>query len=147
MVALRIMASAMTTCPLSIAKSGAIGVALLGLNTNTWLADRAIWLVPSLFATMPMPAVIFPALAFAVHMACAPFCRSEIAWLWVCTAAAVLATRGSSVATQAVPLYRYGRLLLLVSNHRSPVPIPALGAVDWRHVLFFPLATAETVLI
>ncbi|MNQ90460.1 hypothetical protein D3C85_1058030 [compost metagenome] len=34
-VALRMMASAMTAWPLSMANSGAMGVELFGLNTNT----------------------------------------------------------------------------------------------------------------
>ncbi|MNJ69634.1 hypothetical protein D3C77_660070 [compost metagenome] len=103
--------------------------------------------MPSEFAINPIPAVIWPALAFAVHMACAPFCKSAMAWLWICTAAALAAIRGSSVAIQAVPLYRYGLLLLAVSNHRSPVPMPAPGAVAWKNVLFLLPATADTVFI
>ncbi|MNI74676.1 hypothetical protein D3C73_1307790 [compost metagenome] len=69
MVALRMMASAITAWPLSMAKSGAIGLLLFGSNTKTWEAEIATWLVPSDLAMRPIPAVISPALAFALHMA------------------------------------------------------------------------------
>ncbi|MNJ74186.1 hypothetical protein D3C77_710780 [compost metagenome] len=37
--------------------------------------------------------------------------------------------------------------MLVVSNHKSPVPMPVLGAVAWKWVLFLPPATADTVSI
>ena len=55
--------------------------------------------------------------------------KSETGLLWVCTVCSRAGYSWVSIRhLVAVPsLYRYGRLLLLVSNHRSPVPIPGAG--------------------